>query len=504
VTARHRRTALLSSLLCAFLLSSCGPAPRKAQLVVGVEAEPASLDPRRGADVAADRAFRILYRSLFTTGQHFEPIPDLVESWEQRSPTEYEFLLKRGVRFSDGREVTAADAAFTLESIRSGAVASFRKGDLDRIASVEARGRYALSIRLSEPFAPFLGNLNLGILPAGTPPETRAPVGCGAYRLKEWVPGQWLLFEANPFSRPPPRCTTVAFKIIPDPVVRALEMRRGSVDLVVNDLPPDSIAYFRREGYRVARAPGANYAYLGLNCARPPLDRREVRRAIAYAVDREAILTSILDGFGRKATGLLCPENWAFNGDVETYPHDPGRATALLDAAGLKPDARGVRLRLAYKTSNSKVSRQIATAIAQQLADVGIQVSIQWLEWGTFYGDIRRGDFDCFALTWVGITDPDGLRLRFSSKAFPPGGFNRGRYSNPEVDALVQEGARELDPAKRREIYARAQALLAEDVPYVSLWYPDNVAVTQRGIGNVLLPPDANFSFIAGVSRRSR
>ena len=481
-------------------LLACGPAPRKAGLVVGVETEPASLDPRRGSDLAADRAFRLLYRSLFTTGPSFEPVPDLVERWEQRSPTEYAFTLKKGARFSDGREVTAADAAFTLESIRSGAVPSFRKGDLDRIASITITGRYDLAIRLSEPYAPFLANLNVGLLPEGTPPNARAPMGCGPYKLKEWKPSQWLVFEENRFADPKPRCSTVAFKIIPDPVVRALELRRGSVDLVVNDLPPDSLAYFQKKGYPVVRTPGSNYVYLGFNCARPPLDKKEVRQAVAHALDPEAILKYILDGFGRRATGLLCPENWAYDPDAVRYAHDPGRARALLDAAGLKPGPGGVRFRVLYKTSNSKVSRQIATAIAQQLAEAGIQVSIQWLEWGTFYGDVKRGDFDCFALTWVGITDPDGLRLRFSSKAFPPDGFNRGRYSNPEVDRLVDEGAREMDPAKRREIYLRVQEILAEDQPYVSLWYPDNVAVAQRGVENIILPPDANFSFIAGVS----
>jgi peptide/nickel transport system substrate-binding protein len=483
------------------LLTACGTAPRRADLVVGVEAEPASLDPRKGSDVAADRAFRLLHRGLFKQGPHMEPVPDLVERWVQESPTDFAFTLRQGVRFSDGREVTAADAAFTLNSIRSGAVPSFRKGDLDRIAAVSPTGRYTLVLSLFEPYAPILTNLNVGVLPAGAPEDPRCPVGCGPYRLKEWVPGQWLIFEANPHADPRPSCGTIAYKVIPDPVVRALEMRRGSVDLVVNDLPPDSLEHFHKTGYTMTRSPGANYAYLGLNCARSPLDRTEVRQALAWAVDRDAILEHVLNGFGRPAKGLLCPENWAYCGEVRSYAHDPARARALLDSVGLRPGSRGVRFRLVYKTSNNKVSRQIASAVQQQLRAVGADVSIQWLEWGTFYGDVKRGDFDLFGLTWVGITDPDGLRLRFSSSAFPPQGFNRGLYHNPELDRLLEEGARESNPAARRAIYARAQALLAEDVPYVSLWHPDNVAVAQPGVSGVLLPPDGNFSFLAAVTR---
>jgi peptide/nickel transport system substrate-binding protein len=220
-------------------------------------------------------------------------------------------------------------------------------------------------------------------------------------------------------------------------------------------------------------------------------------------VDREAILKHILNGYGRLAKGLLSPENWAYCSDVRSYAHDPARARALLDSAGLRPGRGGVRFGLVYKTSNNKVSRQIASAVQQQLRAVGVDVSVQWLEWGTFYRDVKRGDFDLFGLTWVGITDPDGLRLRFSSKAFPPEGFNRGLYRNAEVDRLLEEGARVSEPAARRAIYARAQALLAEDVPYVSLWHPDNVAVAQPGVTGVLLPPDGNFSFLATVVRET-
>ncbi len=484
------------------ILASCGRPPRKAALIVGVEAEPSSLDPRMGSDVAADRAFRLLYRGLFKTGPDFEPVPDLVESWDRRGPLTYRFTLEKGVRFSDGRALTAQDAAYTLRSILSGAVPSYRLGDLDRIADIRVVGRYRLDVTLKEPYAAFLSNLNVGIVPAGTPAGAFPPVGCGPYELKRWVHGQWLVFARNPWYRPAPRSPTIAFKVIPDPVVRALEMRRGSVDLVVNDLPPDTLDYFRRKGYRVVRRPGANYAYVGLNCGRPPLNRRLVRQALACAIDRRAILKNIFRGFGRPATGLLPPGHWAYNGDVRTFPYDPERSRALLDAAGLKPDTDGVRFRLSYKTSNNKVSRQIASAVAEYLDQVGVKTTISWLEWGTFYSDVKRGDFDAYALNWVGITDPDAFRLRFASTCFPPAGFNRGHYSNPKVDRLVEEGAREQDPARRRAIYAKVQAILADDVPYISLWYPDNVCVAQRDVHGIALPPDGDFSFLVGAYRK--
>lgn len=482
------------------LFLGCGPAPRKAALIVAVEQEPSSLDPRIGSDVAADRAFRLLHRGLFKIGRDFAPEGDLVASWEQVSPTRYRFFLKSGVRFSDGRPLTAHDALFTIESVRSGSVASFKRGDLDRIAAVSAPSPGELIIELKEPFAPILSALNLGIVPEGTRPED-PPLGAGPYRLTSWTRGLWLVFEANPYATDPPASATVAFKVIPDPVVRGLEMRRGGVDLVVNDLPPDTLAYFGSHGYPVIRAPGSSYAYIGLNCARPPLNRPAVRRALAMAVNRGDLLKYVLHDFGRAATGLLPPEHWAYAAAGGPVPYAPASAERLLNSAGLPRGPRGVRFRVSYKTSENKISRQIAIAVAQDLAKVGVEASIQSLEWGTFYGDVKRGDFDAFGLTWVGVTDPDGFRLRFSSSAFPPEGFNRGRYANPEVDRLVEEGAREPDPVRREALYERVQRILAEDSPYISLWWPDAVCVTQKDMTGVDLPPDGNFSFLCRVRR---
>jgi peptide/nickel transport system substrate-binding protein len=289
--------------------------------------------------------------------------------------------------------------------------------------------------------------------------------------------------------------------VVPDAVVRALEMRRGSVDLVVNDLPPDSLAYFGRGGYRLDRHPGANYRYIGIHCARRPLDRPDVRRALAMAVDRAALLRFVQNGFGRPAAGLLCPENWAVAPDLASPPYDPEGAKRLLASAGYGP---GRPLRLTYKTSADKVSRRIAVSVQEYLRRVGVDVEIRSMEWAAFYADVQRGDFDLFGLVWVGITDPDALRLRFSSRAFPPEGLNRGRYSNGEVDHLLEAAAAEGDRSLRRDFYLRAQRVLAEEVPYIPLWHPDNVAVSRSGLERVTLSPDGSFRSLATVGWEGR
>ncbi|MGC8763084.1 MAG: ABC transporter substrate-binding protein [Acidobacteriota bacterium] len=497
------RLLALSALL-ALLAAACGRPPPRASLVVAVEADPASLDPRLGSDVASDRAHRLLHRGLFATAPDGRPEPDLCEAFRYEDERTLLLTLREGVRFSDGRPVTASDAAATLRSILEDRPPSFRKGDLGAVASVEVLDRRTLRIGLREPFAPLLSVLNFGILPArearmAHPPEV--PTGCGPYRLRGRVRGQWLFFERNPYADPAPRSPTVAFKVVPDPVVRGLELRRGGVDLVVNDLPPDSLGYFLRRGYTVVRSPGSSFAYVGLHCAHPPLDRPEVRRALSLALDRSAIVRHILSGFARPAAGLLPPEHWAA-APLSPPPYGPAEAERLLDGAGLKRGRDGIRFRLSYKTSENKVSRAVAAVLAEQWAAVGVEAEVRWLEWGTFYGDVKAGRFDAFGLTWVGVTDPDGLRLRFASTAFPPEGLNRGRYASPRVDDLLLRGAREGDWEARRALYVEAQRILAEEAPVLPLWHPDAVCVARPSVTGIVLPPDGNFSFLAHVAAR--
>lgn len=469
-----------------------------------MEEGPSSLDPRTGSDQASERLFHLLYRGLFVTGAGMQAAPDLAESAEALSDVRYRIRLRPNLRFSDGSPLTARDAVFTLRSILDGSPASWRRADLKVVKEIVLVDALTFELRLHAPFAPFIQTLTVGIIPEGTPARVAAPPpGAGPFALKTLIPRQWVVLEANPFAETPPSTASLALKVVPDPVVRALELRRGGVDMVVNDLPPDSAAWFgHRAGFQLLRSPGANYAYLGLNCSRAPLNRPGVRRAIATAVDRDALLRHLQRGLGRPATGLLCPENWAYRA-TPPVEHSTEAAVRLLEAEGLHPGPDGVRLRLKYKTSMSKTSRQLATAIQEQFAKTGIAAEVNSLEWGTFYGDVVKGDFDLFGLTWVGIADPDALRLRFHSAAAPPEGMNRGRFADARLDALLDAASLQPDRAPRARLYGDAQELLASELPYVSLWWPDNVVIAKDGIAPFTVPPDGSFRFLAGVRWKS-
>jgi peptide/nickel transport system substrate-binding protein len=287
--------------------------------------------------------------------------------------------------------------------------------------------------------------------------------------------------------------------------MRGLELRKGSVALVVNDLSPDIVHELRAEGrLGFETSPGTDYAYIGLNLRDAALGDRRVRQAIGYAIDRRAIVDYLRRGLAEPAVSLVPPMSWAFDPDVFAFTYDPGRARRLLEDAGYPdPDGDGVRprLRLSLKTSTSEIYRVQAAAIQHDLRAVGVDVDVRASEFATLYADVLRGNFQMFTLQWVGVSDPDMLRRVFHSNQMPPAGFNRGFYHNDAVDRVIDAATVATDEARRRALYGEAQRLIAEDVPYISLWTKTNIAVFQPDIHGVHLSPNASFRFLKDVSR---
>jgi peptide/nickel transport system substrate-binding protein len=484
------------------LLACGGPADDPATLRVCLESHPQDLDPRYGGDESSRRVHSLIHAGLVRFDDHGAPVPDLAEAWEGIDATRYRFRLRPGLRFSDGRPLTADDVRATLLSVAREDSRSFRHGDLRRIHDVELRGATELDVVLSEPFAPLLANLNLGILPADRAArEDGQPVGAGPYRLVRAVPDREILLEANPaFHAGPPATARILLKILPSETTRALELEKGSLDLAINDLPPDLVERFAADAaFSVRASPGNSYAYLGFNLRDPILADARVRRAVAAAIDRAALIEHLLRGRARPATGLLPPENWAYEA-TEAPRYDPEAARRLLDRAGHPaPAGGGPRLRLTYKTSTSDLANQQAQVIQEFLRAVGIEVEIRAAEWSTFYDDVVHGRFQMYSLNWTEILDPDVLRLRFSSAHVPPAGLNRGGYANPRVDELLEAGLRHDLPAERRPLYAEVQRILADELPYVSLWHRDNIAVARARVQGLALDPTADFRALRDV-----
>jgi peptide/nickel transport system substrate-binding protein len=243
--------------------------------------------------------------------------------------------------------------------------------------------------------------------------------------------------------------------------------------------------------------------YTNFNVNDPVLRDRRVRQAIACAMDRQAIVDAIWRGQAKLADTLLPAGHWAAAepAQLAQYPHDVKRAERLLDEAGFHPGPGGIRLHITLKTSTDEATRLMATVLQQQLREAGIQLDLRAAEFGTFYADVTRGAFQMYALRWIGSNeDPDIFRYTYSSGAFPPKGANRGRYSNPRVDSLLTAAAKETDQKKRRAEYVEVQKILAEDLPGIPLWYPNNEVIHSTRIDGVKPEGSGTFDYLRSIT----
>ncbi|MDH5528085.1 MAG: ABC transporter substrate-binding protein [Nitrospirota bacterium] len=491
----------------AILLAACngGQAahPPGTEIVAALEAAPTNLDPRLATDAYSERVGQLLFGKLVTVGPNMEPVGDLALSWETPLPTVYRFHLRSDARFHDGTPLTARDVAYTFNWILNPENGSAHRSAYDKVQEIVVEDDHTVRFELSAPHAPFLINMVRGIVPAhlGDDPGYREhPVGSGPYRLLENRPGDEIRLEAvegHYNGTPPTRWLT--FRVLPDDNVRTLALIKGDVHFVLGGVQPDVVDLLGRKSHlTVERGPGTNYSYLGFNMTDPLLSNLKVRQAIAHAIDRQTVIDALYQGQARLSDSLFTPEHWAHADGLPVYDYDPEKARALLDEAGY-PDPEGPepRFRLLYKTSQNKLTRRIGEVLQQQLAQVGIVTAVRSYEWGTFYGDIKAGNFQIYTLSWVGIAEPDMMHYVFHSGSIPPNGANRGRYVNAEVDRLADAARLTPDRDERKRLYGRIQQVVGADLPYVSLWHPEMVLVRDSRLRGFQLTPRGDYASLA-------
>ena len=483
------------------LLAGCGSQPPDPDTVtVALEQPPLNFDPRIATDSVSQHLIQLIFSALVKKDSESNVVPDLATSWDIPDPQTYIFHMRRDARFHDNRPVTARDVVYTFRTILDGSVRTAKLGSYRMTESVTAADDYTVVFKLKEPSASFLLNLTRGvsgIVPEGSGADFgRNPIGSGDFQFVHYIQdGEVMLRRNETYYGPRPNITFLKFKIILDATVTALELQKGSVDISLNFLPPDMVEALKHEkGLNVMQAEGTRYYYLAFNLKDPAFSDLRVRKAIAHAINREEIIKYLLRDQARLATGVLPPNNWAYESNVATYPYDPELARQLLKEAG-QPN-----LEFTHSTSQDETGRLFASVLQQQLREVGIRMNIRSNEFATFYNGVISGNFQTYSLRWVGGNDdPDILNLIFHSKMTPMNGANRGYYSNPEVDGLIDIARRELDVEKRKPAYHRVQQVVAEELPYVNLWYLDNVAVYNKRISGMKLYPSGEFDFLSEI-----
>jgi len=512
-----RRGASLPCLLLVLTqLSACRSSSSldhpRGYLVVGIESNPLQLDPRYATDANSVRIGGLIYNSLLRADQNSELQPELAERWRMTDERTYLFELRRDVRFHDGTMLTANDVKYTYDSVVDPKNRSPKRGLLKPLQAVDVIGPYQIRFRLSSPHAPFSEQLTLGIVPARAPKQLSSslpPAGSGPFMLASVEPGERVTLKANPFYwEGEAKLAGLVVKVVPDAMVRALEFKKGTIDFLQNDLEPEMLPWLKKNARAsIESNDGTTFQYIGINLNHPILRHRKVRQAIACAIDREGIIRHLLKDGATVATGLLSPLNWAYEGAIEHWSYDPEKAKRLLDEAGFPdPDGDGplFRFKLSFKTSNLDLPKRIAEAIKEQLQRVGIELELRSYEWGTFFSDIKKGNFHLYSLAWVGIIDPDIYYQIFHSASTPPNGDNRGHYSNVKVDRLLEIGRTITNPKQRKVIYSEVQKILAEDLPYVPLWWWKNVVVKRASLQAFIPYPDGDLISLKNVYVQER
>ncbi len=491
-----RRITGLLLLLC--LIAGCDNTAHTS-IRFGLNTAPITLDPRYVTDAVSQRLCRLIYQRLVDFDDNYRVIPALAE-WQTLSDTHYRFHLQQNRRdFHHGTPLTARDVKATFESILDERIASPHRATLGHIGAIEVIDADTVDFHLSRADLLFPGRLNIGILPAEAirhqHPFNSEPLGSGALRFVSWDNEQRLVLERIDDGQ------IIEFITVKDPTLRVLKLARGEIDLLQGNLTRENIHWLeRRPGIRIERRRGDIFTYLGFNLEDPVTAKLLVRKAIAHAIDRESIIEHVMAGAARKAGALLPPDHWAGHPRLDGVEYAPEHAIRLLYEAGY--DQRRP-LRIVFKTSSDPFRIRLATIIQDQLRKVGIDMEIRSYDWGTFYGDIKQGRFQMYSLSWVGLKLPDIFRHVFHSDAVPPRGANRGRFADERVDELIMQAEAAISVSAKTTLYHVLQERLQDLLPYVPLWYEDNVAAYGETISGYTPAADGNFDGILTVMKKS-
>lgn len=442
---------------------------------------PLNLDPRYATDAASERVNRLLYQRLVEFDASSKPVPSLA-SWKNLGNQNYQFILKQDIAlFHHQERLNAEDVKATYESLLQ-LKDSPHAAEFANIRAINVVNDSTLEFKLKQADEHFPSKLIMGILPKTLIEQkhdfVHAPVGNGVFKFVSW--GNKLTLQRVQDGQ------QVTFTEVKDPTVRVLKLMRGEADLLQGDLPPELIQYMQEKPeIKVVTTQGANYSYLGLNLQDPILKQHAVRQALAHAIDRQAVIDAVMVNHTRVADAILPPEHYAGNANLQPYDYDPARAKQLLQEAGIS-----LPLKLVYKTSTDAQRVRLATILQAQMKPAGIELEIRSLDWGTFFEEVKKGKFQLYGLTWVGIKTPEIYTKVFGTTYTPPDGFNRGRYSDAQLDEML-----------RLENWPAATARIHAQLPYIPLWYEGQAAAMRKNIQHYTPKADGNWDDLATIKK---
>ena len=441
----------------------------KNALTIDLPNDAATLDPHLQSDTDSVAVYRNIFDSLIAS-EGGKLVPRLATAWRYANDTTIVFDLRTDATWHDGSKVTADDVAFSIRRITDPKTRSSQLSQLDQIVAAEVTGPAQVTLHTKTPFPPLLVQIgNISIVPKialekmGDAAFNQAPVGSGPYRLRSWQRGVQSVLEANAsYWRGAPPFREVTFRAVPDAATRIADLRSARADINRQMSADDAQTVKADPALQVLAVATERIGYLFVNALWGPTKDLRVRQAIAMAIDRDAIINTLLEGYGRPVNIMLTPVSFGYTSQVKAWPYDPERARALIKEAG----AGGATLRF---LSSPAYNRGITEAIQQMLTDVGLKIEIAEMDMATYLrnrqgaaadaGSIAQGRWSC------GCQDADGTIFPLFHAGSP-----WAKYSNPELDRVMDEARSTLEQSRRQALYQRAFEIIREEVPAVPLY----------------------------------
>ncbi len=447
----------------------------KDSLIIALGYDASSLDPTSVNDVPSSTIIGQIYEPLIQIDEESgELLPGLAESFEQIDDVTYEFKLKKGVKFHNGEELKASDVKFTFErGIESGAKASI-VGQIDE-SSFNISDDYTISFKIKAPnssFLPSIAETGMGMVNEKAVTEagdaySMNPVGTGPFEFVSWRKGDSIeLKRFEEYHGEKPKISEMTFKIIPEATNRVIELESGGVDIACEISPNDVPRVEEHPDLQLLSTTDLSLSYLGFQTEKEPYNDVRVRQAIAYAIDLPSIIQSVWRGVGTVATSPMSSMQKYFNSDLKVREKNIAKAKELLKEAGY-PDGFKAKI----WTHEHKQRMDIATLIQSELKEVGIDVDIQVLEWGSFLSGLYNGEHEmCILGFFSNIQDPDNSLYQVFHSSLKGSKGNMAYFSNDRVDELLDKGRVLPDSEEREQVYHELQELLVEQAPWIPLY----------------------------------
>lgn len=446
---------------------------------------------------------KLVFDGLISNNEKGEAVPNVAESYEvSEDGKTYTFKLNKGIKFTNGQELTAKDVAFTFTSIcdpgydgpRMDAVSNlvgyeeYNKGDAKSVEGIKIIDDYTISFTNKNVDAAGIWNFEYGIMPESVykfekgnfqavKDKLLEPVGSGAYKFVHFKPGQEVKFEKNPdYWKGEPKIPYIVMKVT-NAQTLLQELMAGTVDIDRVGAKPENIDPLKQAGFLNLDLYMQNgYGYMGLNYGSDKVKDPKVRQALLYGLNREGFMQSYYQGYGQVYNSHILPTSWAYNPDVPKYEYNPEKANQLLDEAGWKDtngngvrDKDGVELELQWLTyTGSKYVDALIPIVQQSWEQIGVKVTPELMEFGTMMDKVDSREYDIFNGAWNLSIDPDPSGI-FAISQDVPGGFNNIGWRNEEADKLLKEGKGTTNQEERKKAYAEWQLKFSEDVPYILL-----------------------------------